>query len=175
MPLSQAKKTSAVRVRPPAPSNHPPRVAPTSPRRALLLRSAVLLGYARCGSSSNIRLPSSIPALARTRSNFVVVASSSLMVASRLVWIWPRRFTMAIVLLRWGGGFELFGRVEYRPRVVNSGALLLLGSIPFHGRGSVAANGIAIWPRPALALCVSFWAVGLLVADNFQSCIARMC
>ena len=119
----------------------------TPRRRALLLRSAVLLGYARCGSSSNISLPSSIPALARTRSNFVVVASSSLMVASRLVWIWPQRFPTALVWLRSGGGFELFGRVEYRARVINSGALLLLGV--WFNPMIVAAN--AVWPRPAIA------------------------
>ena len=59
--------------------------------------------------------------------NCVVAASLSLMVARRLVWIWPRRFPTAIVWLRSGGGFELFGRVEYRGRVINSGALLLLG------------------------------------------------
>ena len=77
--------------------------------------------------------------------NFVEATSLSLMVARRLVWIWPQRFPTAIVWLRLGGGFELFGRVEYR--VINSGALLLLGV--WFNPMIAAAN--AVWPWPAIA------------------------
>ena len=109
--------------------------------------------------------------------NFVVATSLSLMVASRLVWIWPQRF------IHHGHRFASFGRrlravwaCGVPPTCSEFGCAAALGSLVQSHSMIAAANGdshlASASARQYVFRLEPFFGLG---DDTFQSCIVRAC